>query len=74
MACFWLLCKLNLDDWKWRMRLRSEAGGVKKSLHPKANFLAMNRIQNGGAFGCIGFGPKARAVSRCGRLTLDRAS
>src|SRR6266851_5451865 len=30
--------------------------------------------QNGGGFGCGGFGPKARAVSRCGRLTLERAS
>src|SRR5262245_18318123 len=30
--------------------------------------------QNGGGGGCFGFGPNARAVSRCGRLTLDRAS
>src|SRR6516162_2257712 len=30
--------------------------------------------QNGGGCGCFGFGPNARAVSRCGRLTLDRAS
>ena len=30
--------------------------------------------QNGGGFGRGGFGPKARAVSRCGRPTLDRAS
>ena len=28
---------------------------------------------NGGAGGCVGFGPKARAVSRCGRLTFDIA-
>ena len=30
--------------------------------------------QSGGGGGCFGFGPNARAVSRCGRLTLDRAS
>src|SRR4030081_1719812 len=30
--------------------------------------------QNGGGFGRGGFGPKARAVSRCWRLTLERAS
>src|SRR5262249_59232253 len=29
--------------------------------------------QNGGGGGCFGFGPNARAVSRCGRLHLDRA-
>src|SRR5215831_16664971 len=28
--------------------------------------------QNGGGGGCFGFGPNARAVSRCGRLTLDK--
>src|ERR1700746_420436 len=30
--------------------------------------------QNGGGAGCTGFGPNARAVSRCGRLVLDMAS
>src|SRR6516165_12243143 len=30
--------------------------------------------QNGGGGGCFGLGPNARAVSRCGRLTLDTAS
>ena len=30
--------------------------------------------QSGGGLGRGGFGPKARAVSRCGRLVLDRAS
>src|SRR6266436_4099864 len=30
--------------------------------------------QNGGGFGHGGFGPKARAVSRCVRFTLERAS
>src|SRR6266478_1849810 len=30
--------------------------------------------QSGGGVGRGGFGPKARAVSRCGRLTLERAS
>src|ERR1700757_208952 len=30
--------------------------------------------QNGGGAGCTGFGPNARAVSRCGRLILDIAS
>src|SRR5205807_7721829 len=31
-------------------------------------------IQRGGGGGCFGFGPNARSVSRCGRLTLDLAS
>jgi hypothetical protein len=30
--------------------------------------------QRGGGDGCFGFGPNARVVSRCGRLTLDRAN
>src|SRR5271169_5305595 len=30
--------------------------------------------QNGGGFGCEGFGPNARAMSRWGRSTLERAS
>src|SRR6516164_10406537 len=30
--------------------------------------------QNGGGFGCDGLGPKARAVSRWGRVTLDAVS
>src|ERR1700761_1505541 len=32
------------------------------------------QYQNGGGFGCVGFGPKARVVSRCGRLTFATAS
>src|SRR5205823_4986627 len=31
-------------------------------------------IQRGGGGGCFGFGPNARSVSRCGRLTFDIAS
>src|SRR5215468_4090240 len=30
--------------------------------------------QRGGGGGCLGFGPNARPVSRCGRFPLDRAS
>ena len=30
--------------------------------------------QSGGGDGCLGFGPNARPVSRCGRFALDRAS
>jgi hypothetical protein len=30
--------------------------------------------QSGGGGGCFGLAPNARAVSRCGRLALDRAN
>jgi len=57
-----------------RRRRAHNVAGPLSTRPPRVRRIPSRLNHMGGGFGCDGFGPKARAVSRCGRSTLDNAS
>jgi hypothetical protein len=66
--------ELLIEDRAHRAKWVRPLGPTEAGRRLKSERKVFRKLYNGGGGGCFGFWPNARPVSRCGRLTLDRAS